>query len=84
MEDLQLLFCIISLFVGVASITLAVFINLSHPKKSLKCFIGLDVSLFVIQAMITLNLYIARTNNTNTFLSVISDGMDVLDRKSVV
>lgn len=78
LEDLQLLFCIISLFAGVASITLAVFINIDHTKKALKYFIGLDVSLFTIQAMITLNLYIARTNNMGTFLSVMSDGMDVL------
>ncbi|MGW8113993.1 response regulator transcription factor [Caproicibacterium sp. NSD3] len=78
MEDLQLLFCIISLFAGVASITLAVFINIDHTKKALKYFIGLDVSLFMIQAMITLNLYIVRTNNMGTFLSVMSDSMDVL------
>lgn len=78
MEDLQLLFCMISLFAGVASITLAVFINIDYTKKALKYFIGLDVSLFVIQTMITLNLYIARTNSTGTFLSVISGGMDVL------
>lgn len=77
LEDLQLLFYIISLFAGVASITLSVFINIDHTKKALKYFIGLDVSLFTIQAMITLNLYIARTNNMGTFLSVISDGMDV-------
>ena len=78
MEDLQLLFYMISLFAGVASITLAVFINIDHTKKALKYFIGLDVSLFTIQAMITLNLYIVRTNNMGTFLSVMSDGMDVL------
>lgn len=78
MKDLLLLFYIISLFAGVASITLAVFINIGHTKKALKYFIGLDVSLFVIQAMIALNLYIVRTNNTGTFLSIISGGMDVL------
>ncbi|MCI1952090.1 MAG: helix-turn-helix transcriptional regulator [Clostridiales bacterium] len=78
MDDLQLLFCIISLFAGVASITLAVFINIDHTKKVLKYFIGFDISLFTIQAMITLNLYIVRTNNMGTFLSVMSNGMDVL------
>ena len=78
LEDLQLLFYMISLFAGVASITLAVFINIDHTKKALKYFIGLDVSLFTIQAMITLNLYIVRTNNMGTFLSVMSDSMDVL------
>lgn len=78
MEDLQLLFCIISLFAGVASITLAAFIYISHPKKALKYFIGLDVSLFVIQAMIALNLYIVRTKSAGTFLAVISNVMDVL------
>ncbi|WP_234117083.1 response regulator transcription factor [Clostridium hydrogenum] len=78
MEDFQLLFYIISLFAGVASITLAVFINIGHTKKALKYFIGLDVSLFIIQSMIALNLYIARTNSTVAFLSIISDSMDVL------
>lgn len=78
MEDLQLLFCVISLFAGVASITLAVFINVSHPKKVLKYFVGLDLSLFIIQAMITLNLYITRTESAGTFLSVLAKAMDVL------
>lgn len=78
MEDFQLLFYIISLFAGVASITLAVFINIGHTKKALKFFIGLDVSLFIIQSMIALNLYIARTNSTVAFLPIISDSMDVL------
>ncbi len=78
MEDLQLLFCILSLFAGVASITLATFIYISHPKKALKYFIGLDVSLFVIQTMIALNLYIVRTESADTFLAVISNAMDVL------
>ena len=78
MEDLQLLFCVLSLFAGVASITLAVFIYLSHPKKALKYFIGLEFSLFMIQAMIALNLYICRTESADTFLAVISNAMDVL------
>jgi DNA-binding CsgD family transcriptional regulator len=78
MEDLQLLFCILSLFAGVASVTLAAFIYISHPKKALKYFIWLDVSLFVIQAMIALNLYIVRTEGGGTFLAVISNAMDVL------
>ncbi len=76
MEDLQLLFCILSLFSGVASITLAAFIYIYHPKKAMKYFIGLDVSLFVIQAMIALNLYIVRTGSAD--LAVISNAMDVL------
>ena len=75
---MQLLFCIISLFAGVASITLAVFIHISHSKKTLNYFIGLDGSLFTIQAMITLNLYIARTNNMGSFLSILSNSMDIL------
>ncbi len=78
MEDLQLLFYILSLFAGVASITLAIFIHSSHSKKVLKYFIGLDISLFTIQAMIALNLYIVRTNQTGSFLSVLSNGMDVV------
>jgi DNA-binding CsgD family transcriptional regulator len=78
MEDLQFLFCILSLFAGVASITLASFLNLSHPKKALKYFIGLDISLFLIQAMIALNLYIVRTGCAGTFPVVISNSMDVL------
>lgn len=78
MEDLQFLFYILSLFAGVASITLAIFIHSSHSKKVLKYFIGLDISLFTIQAMIALNLYIVRTNQTGSFLSILSDGMDVL------
>lgn len=78
LEDLQLLFYIFSLFAGVASITLAVFIDPNHSKKVLRYFIGLDGSLFLIQAMITLNLYMVRTNHMGTFLSVISEGMDVL------
>lgn len=78
MEDLQLLFCIISLFAGISSITLEVFINIKHKKKSLKYFIGLDISLFIIQAMITLNLYMDRVNNKGTFLSIISNSMDIL------
>ncbi|HEX3037879.1 MAG TPA: helix-turn-helix transcriptional regulator [Oscillospiraceae bacterium] len=78
MEDLQLLFCIFSLFAGVASITLAVFIYITHPKKALKYFIGLDASLFMIQTMIALNLYIVRTQHVGTFLVIISNAMDVL------
>lgn len=78
MEDLQLLFCVLSLFAGVASITLAAFLYSSYPKKALKYFIGLDASLFVIQAMIALNLYITRTNSAVIFISVLSNAMDVL------
>ena len=77
MEDLQLLLCVISLFAGVASITISIFINIAHKKKALFYYIMFDISLFVIQAMITLNLYIVRTQNNGILLSTISKGMDI-------
>ena len=57
MKDIYLLFCIISLFTSVSSVSISCFIYNSNKKKDLKLFIALNLSLFCIQNSITLGLY---------------------------
>ena len=78
MKDFQLLFYVLTQFVGVASISIAVFIYTLHKKRALACFIGFNASFFAIQSGITLNAYIVQTNNPGIYLSLFSYYTDIL------
>lgn len=57
MRDIYLLFCVISLFAGVSSISISCFIYNNNKKKALLLFIALNISFFLIQNSIALGLY---------------------------
>lgn len=77
MRDIQLFFSIISLFAGVASISISAFINYSKRVKAFVYFIGFNASLFLIQNAITINLYVNGYGGTHNFLRVISKAFDI-------
>lgn len=77
MKDILLLFCIISLFSGVSSISVSFFIYNNNRKKSLKFFIGLNLSFFIIQNAIALGLYSKYTIEVSSFVSLISKFFDI-------
>lgn len=78
MKDILLLFCIISLFAGVSSISISYFIYNGNPKKSLKFFIGFNLSLFAIQNSITIGLYLKYTIASSSFLLLLSKFLDLI------
>jgi DNA-binding CsgD family transcriptional regulator len=72
MKDIAILFSIISLLIGVAAISISVFINQNHNKRSLELFIGLNISFFLIQISIFLNTYAARMKDVESFIIILS------------
>jgi DNA-binding CsgD family transcriptional regulator len=76
MKDIHLLFCIISLFAGVSSISISCFIYNSNKKKSLKFFIALNLSFFTIQNAITLGLYSKYVLQVNSFIPFLYKFLD--------
>lgn len=68
MKDIYLLFCIISLFAGVSSISISCFIYNSNKKKALKLFIALSLSFFAIQNSVTLGLYSKYVIQVSSFI----------------
>lgn len=78
MKDIQLLFCIISLFTGVSSITISSFIYYINKKKTLKIFIGLIFSFFCIQNSITLTLYSKYTIEVSSLILLLSKILDII------
>ncbi|MFT8313732.1 MAG: helix-turn-helix transcriptional regulator [Clostridium sp.] len=77
MKDIVILFSIISLFIGVASISISVFINQNYNKRSLELFIGLNISFFFIQSSIFLNTYVARMKDVESFIIILSRIFDI-------
>ncbi len=78
MKDIQIIFSIISLFAGAAAISIALFINHSNKKKALTFFIGLNISLFIIQNGIVLNLYSDRIAEKSGFILIAANIFDIL------
>ncbi len=78
MKDFQILFSMISQFVGVAAISISLFINFSYRKKALVHFIGLNISLFLIQNAILINYYVGQLSGDHRFLLIASAYMDIL------
>jgi len=78
MKDIQLLICIISLFAGVSSISISCFIYNCNKKKSLKFFIGLNLSFFAIQNAIILGFYSKYIIQVSFFIPLISKFLDIV------
>ena len=78
MKDVYLLFCIISLFAGVSSISISCFIYNSNKKKALKLFIALSISFFAIQNSITLGLYSKYVVQVSSFIPFLYNFLDFL------
>lgn len=78
MKDINLLFCIISLFAGISSISISSFIYNSNKKKSLKFFIALNLSFFAIQNSITLGLYSKYAVQVNSFIPFLYKFLDFI------
>ncbi|ADK14809.1 MULTISPECIES: helix-turn-helix domain-containing protein [Clostridium] len=78
MKDIHLLFCIISLFTGVSSISISYFIYNSNKKKSLKFFIVLNFSFFAVQNSITLGLYSKYVIQVSSFIPCLSKFLDIV------
>lgn len=76
MSDLAILFSIISLFVGVASISISIFINRICRSRTLELFIGLNLSFFLIQNSITLILYGTRVEQPIELILILSKILD--------
>jgi DNA-binding CsgD family transcriptional regulator len=57
MKDIQLLFCILSLFAGVSAVSISIFIYHIYKKKSLRLFIAFMLSLILIQCAISLKMF---------------------------
>lgn len=74
----NLLFCIISLFASVSSISISCFIYNSNKKKSLKFFIALNLSFFTIQNAITLGLYSKYVIQVNSFIPFLYKFLDFI------
>lgn len=77
MNDIAILFSIISLFIGVAAISISIFINQNYKKKALKFFISLNLSFFLIQNSITLITYSARVENPAEYIPILSKVLDI-------
>lgn len=78
MKDIYLLFCIISLFVGVSSISISCFIYNGNKKKVLKLFIALNLSFFAIQNSISLGLYSKYAAQVNPFIPFLYKFLDLI------
>lgn len=78
MKDIYLLFCIISLFASVSSISVSCFIYNSNKKKALKLFIALNLSLFCIQNSITLGLYSKYATQVTIFIPFLYKLLDFI------
>lgn len=78
MKDIYLLFCIISLFASVSSISVSCFIYNSNKKKDLLLFIALNLSLFCIQNSITLGLYSKYTTQVAIFIPFLYKFLDLI------
>lgn len=78
MKDIYLLFCIISLFASVSSISVSCFIYNSKKKKVLKLFIALNLSLFCIQNSITLGLYSKYATQVTIFIPFLYKFLDFI------
>ncbi len=72
MNDIAFLLNSISLFIGAASISILIFINRNYKNTSLKLFIGLDISLFLIQSAIALNTYMDRIAESGGPINILS------------
>lgn len=77
MRDFYLLFCIVSLFSGISSISISTFIYSSLRKKALKFFIFLNLSFFAIQNCITLELYSKYVPEVSSFIFMLSNFLDL-------
>lgn len=78
MKDICLLFCIISLFAGVSSISISCFIYNSNKKKALKLFIALNLSFFAIQNSIVLGLYSKYVTEVSSFIPFLYKFLDFI------
>jgi DNA-binding CsgD family transcriptional regulator len=78
MKDIYLLFCIISLFASVSSISVSCFIYNSNKKKALRLFIALNLSLFCIQNSITLGLYSKYVTQVTIFIPFLYKFLDII------
>lgn len=78
MKDIYLLFCIISLFAGVSSISISCFIYNSNKKKALKLFIALNLSFFAIQNSIALGLYSKYVTEVSSFIPFLYKFLDFI------
>jgi len=78
MNDIQFFFSIISLFIGVGAISISSFIYMSNRKKTLRFFIGLNISLFLIQNAITLIIYATNVGKLDSFITILSKCLDML------
>ncbi|WP_270563105.1 helix-turn-helix domain-containing protein [Clostridium beijerinckii] len=78
MKDIYLLFCIISLFASISSISISCFIYNNNKKKVLKFFIALNLSLFCIQNSITLGLYAKYTTHITIFMTFLCNFLDFI------
>lgn len=78
MKDIYLLFCIISLFAGVSSISISCFIYNSNKKKALKLFIAFNLSFFAIQSSIALGLYSKYVDQVSPFIPFLYKLLDFL------
>lgn len=78
MKDIYLLFCIISLFTGVASLSISCFIYNGNKKKALKLFIAFNLSFFAIQNSIALGLYSNYVVQASPFIPFLYKFLDFL------
>lgn len=78
MNDIAFLLNSVSLFIGVASISISIFINRNYKNRSLKLFIGLDISLFLIQSAIALNTYMDRIAESGGLINILSMFFDAV------
>ena len=76
MSDLAVLFCLISLCVGVASISISIFMNHTYKKYLFNLFIGLIFSLFLIQSSIMLIFYADCIAHPSRYIYVLSKILD--------
>lgn len=76
MDDIAILFYVVSLFVGTASISVSIFINRNYNKRALELFIGLNLSFFFIQNSIALLAHAARVENPAAFILILSKVFD--------
>ena len=78
MKDIYLIFCIISLFAGVASISISCFIYRTNKKRSLKFFIALNLSFFAIQNALTLGMYSKYVGQVSLFIPFLHKLLDLI------
>ena len=78
MKDIYLLFCIISLFAGVSSISISCFIYNGNKKKALKLFIAFNLSFFAIQNSLALALYSNYVVQASPFIPFLYKFLDFL------